>query len=136
MDMDLDTPVQFLKGVGHKISSLLARKDIHKVGDALQWFPRTYEDRKSATNIQRLLPGQLASFVARISAYREIPMGRSVRRIHEIICRDETGRISGKWFRVPFRNYFSNLKPGSLARVTGEIRAYRGATEIHHPDVR
>src|ERR1700683_3735449 len=136
MSMDLDTPVQYLKGVGPKISCLFARKDIHQVRDALQWFPRTYEDRKSATSIQSLAPGQLASFVSRISAYREIPMGRSVRRIHELVFKDETGRISAKWFRVPFRNYFSQLQPGALVRVTGEIRAYRGTTEIHHPDVR
>jgi ATP-dependent DNA helicase RecG len=134
--MDLDTPVQFLKGVGPKISSLLAKKDIHKVGDALQWFPRTYEDRKSATSIKDLAPGQLASFVGRVSVYREIPMGKSVRRIHEIIFKDDTGRISAKWFRVPFRNYFANFKSGSLVRVTGEIKSYRGMTETHHPDLR
>jgi len=136
MDIALDTPVQYLKGVGPKISSLLAKKDIHHVVDALHWFPRTYEDRKSATAIQDLMPGQLASFVGRVALYREIPMGRTVRRIHEIIFKDETGRISAKWFRVPFRNYFSNFKPGALVRVTGEIKTYRGATEIHHPDLR
>jgi ATP-dependent DNA helicase RecG len=102
MNMDLDTPVQFLKGVGPKISSLLAKKDIHKVGDALQWFPRTYEDRKSATSIKDLAPGQLASFVGRVSVYREIPMGKSVRRIHEIIFKDDTGRISAKWLFCEF----------------------------------
>jgi ATP-dependent DNA helicase RecG len=74
--------------------------------------------------------------VAEVAAYREIPMGRSVRRIHEIIFKDSTGRISAKWFRVPFRNYFSTMKPGLLARVTGEIKSYRGMTEIHHPDVK
>ena len=61
--IELDTPVQYLKGVGPKISSVLAKKDIHKVGDALQWFPRTYEDRKSATAIADLQVGQLASFM-------------------------------------------------------------------------
>jgi ATP-dependent DNA helicase RecG len=136
MDIALDTPVQYLKGVGPKISSLLAKKDIHNVVDALHWFPRTYEDRKSATAIQDLIPGQLVSFVGRVALYREIPMGRTVRRIHEIIFKDETGKISAKWFRVPFRNYFSNYKAGALVRVTGEVKAYRGSTEIHHPDLR
>src|SRR2546430_15377323 len=109
MAIELDTPVQFLKGVGPKISSILARKDILKVGDALQWFPRTYEDRKSAKTVSDLQIGQLASFVARIGSYRDIPMGRSVRRIHEMTFVDDTGRIAGKWFRVPFKNYFSTF---------------------------
>src|SRR5471030_3091748 len=97
----LDTPVQFLKGVGPKIASLLARKDIHKVGDILQWFPRAYEDRRHALSISELMIGQLSSFVGRVSSYREIPMGRSMRSIHELVLKDSTGRISCKWFRVP-----------------------------------
>ncbi len=136
MDIELDTPVQFLKGVGPRISNLLARKDIVKVGDVLQWFPRTYEDRHSVTSIKDLQIGSLCSFEARVQGYRQIPMGRSVRVIHEMNFTDQTGRISGKWFRVPFKNYFTAFKPGTSVRVTGEIKSYRGGKEIHHPDVK
>jgi ATP-dependent DNA helicase RecG len=136
MLIELETPVQFLKGVGPKISALLARKDIHKVGDVLQWFPRAYEDRKHALRIADLQIGQLSSFVGEVVTYREIPMGRSTRSIHELIFKDATGRISGKWFRVPFRNYFHGFKPGSFVRVTGLVKAYRVTKEIHHPDLR
>src|ERR1700722_4742959 len=116
MNIDLDTPVQYLKGVGPKNSAVPAKKDILKVGDALQWFPRAYEDRKTAKTISSLGLGQIVSFVAQVRSYREIPMGQSVRRIHEVVFYDETGRIAAKWFRVPFRNYFQTLKVGSFVR--------------------
>jgi ATP-dependent DNA helicase RecG len=136
MTMQLDTPVQFLKGVGPKISELLARKDIHIAGDVLQWFPRTYEDRRAAKSISDLQAGALCSFEAEVVGYRQIPMGKSVRVIHELIFKDATGRIAGKWFRVPFKNYFTAFKPGTPVRVTGEIKSFRGTKEIHHPDIR
>ncbi|MDZ4676884.1 MAG: ATP-dependent DNA helicase RecG [Oligoflexia bacterium] len=136
MSLELDTPVQFIKGVGPKVSSLLARKDIHNVGDVLQWFPRTYEDRRSAKSINQLMPGTLCSFVAQVQHYRMIPMGRTRRMIHEVLLRDDTGQITGKWFRVPFKSYFESFKPKTLVRVTGEVKEYRGSKEIHHPDIR
>ncbi|MBK9294485.1 MAG: ATP-dependent DNA helicase RecG [Oligoflexia bacterium] len=130
-----DTPIQYLKGVGPKIAALLARKEIFQVGDILTWFPRSYEDLKAAKHISQLKPGETASFIAQVGAIREIPLGKSSRRIHEMIFTDNTGRISGKWFRVPFRNYFKTFKPGDYVRVTGEIKSYRHTVEIHHPDV-
>jgi ATP-dependent DNA helicase RecG len=63
-------------------------------------------------------------------------MGKSVRVIHELLFKDHTGRIAGKWFRVPFKNYFTAFKPGTPVRVTGEIKSFRGTKEIHHPDVK
>ncbi|MCC6278443.1 MAG: ATP-dependent DNA helicase RecG [Oligoflexia bacterium] len=136
MGIQLDTPVQFIKGVGPKISALLARKDIHKVGDVLQWFPRSYEDRRAAKQISDLRPGQLVSFVGEILICRDIQMGRTRRRIYELVVKDATGRIACKWFRVPFKDYFKAFTPGSQVRVTGEVKNYRGVTEIHHPEVR
>ncbi len=133
--IEFDTSIQFLKGVGPKIAALLSRKDIHKVGDVLTWFPRSYEDLKAVKNITDLRPGETTSFMAQIGAIREIPMGRSTRRIYEVVFKDDTGRISGKWFRVPFRNYFQSFKPGEWVRVTGEVKHYRNILEIHHPDM-
>lgn len=130
-----DTPIQYLKGVGPKIAALLARKEISKVGDVLTWFPRAYEDLKAAKHINQLKPGETTSFIAQVGVVREIPLGKSSRRIYEMIFSDQTGRISGKWFRVPFRNYFKTFNSGDYVRVTGEVKSYRHTMEIHHPDV-
>ncbi len=133
--INFDTPIQFLKGVGPKVAALLARKDISKVGDVLTWFPRAYEDLKAVKQINQLRPGEITSFMAQVGALKEIPLGRTARRIFELTFFDSTGRIAGKWFRVPFRNYFKTFTPGDWVRVTGEVKHYRNVLEIHHPDV-
>lgn len=134
--MELDTPVQYIKGVGPKLSQLLSRKDIHCVRDVLQWFPRAYEDRKHAKNISMLQVGETVSFEATVVGYKKIPMGRTGRSIHELLFYDGSARIAGKWFRVPFKNYFESFRAGTKVRVTGEVRFYRHVKEIHHPEIK
>ncbi len=61
MALRLDTPVKFVKGIGPKLGDILARRDIHTVGDLLEFYPRTYEDQRAARNISSLQPGELVS---------------------------------------------------------------------------
>ena len=42
----LSTPIQYVKGVGPKLSKILERKGIQTVEDALYFLPRAYEDRR------------------------------------------------------------------------------------------
>ena len=89
--INFDTPIQYLKGVGPKIATLLARKDISKVGDVLTWFPRAYEDLKAVKQINQLRAGEITSFMAQVGAVKEIPLGRTSRRIFELTFFDSTG---------------------------------------------
>jgi ATP-dependent DNA helicase RecG len=51
MEIDLDTPVQFIKGVGPKMGAKLQKLGIEKVRDLLFYFPRTYLDYTKVTKI-------------------------------------------------------------------------------------
>ena len=42
--MDLQTDVQYLKGVGERRAALLAKLGVHTVEDLLHFYPRAYED--------------------------------------------------------------------------------------------
>ena len=46
-----------------------------------------------------------------------------------------SGRITCKFFRVPYRGYFERFQEGQLVRVIGKITSYRGTLEFHHPDI-
>jgi len=48
--MTIDTPLQFLKGVGPKVSQKLSRLGLNSVRDFIYFFPRTYEDRRKMIN--------------------------------------------------------------------------------------
>lgn len=135
MALQFDTDVQFVKGVGPKLGDLLRRRAIHKVQDLLEYYPRTYEDRRAVRHIQSLVPDQLVSLKAQILKIRSMPMGKSSRRIFEVLLGDSTGRISCKYFRVPYKGYFERFQPFQEVRVIGKPSIYRGALEFHHPDI-
>jgi ATP-dependent DNA helicase RecG len=62
----LDTPLQYLKGVGPRRAADLQRVGLSTVEDLLYRFPIRYEDRGSFQTISSLRPGQAASIVGEI----------------------------------------------------------------------
>lgn len=135
MPLQFDTEVQFVKGVGPKLGDLLRRRGIARVQDLLEYFPRTYEDRRAVRQIRSLVPEQMVSLKAQVLKVRSMPMGKSKRRIWEVLVGDSSGRISCKYFRVPYKGYFERFQPMQEVRVIGKVTQYRGAIEFHHPDI-
>ena len=135
MALQFDTEIQFVKGVGPKLGDLLRRRGIARVQDLLEFFPRTYEDRRAVRDIRSLVPDQLVSIKAQIQKVRSMPMGNSKRRIWEVVVGDATGRISCKYFRMPYKGYFERFEPFQEVRVIGKVTQYRGVLQFHHPDI-
>lgn len=136
MALRLDTDIQYLKGVGPKLGSLFSRNGIKTVRDLLFHFPRAYEDRRAARNIASLKPDDIVSVKANIVGVASYNMGRSSRKIYDVLVRDSSGQIRCKYFRVPYKGYFERFKPGDEVRVVGKVTNYRGKIEFHHPDIR
>jgi ATP-dependent DNA helicase RecG len=128
--------IQFLKGVGPKLGELLAKRDIHSVWDLLHYYPRAYEDRRAARNIASLEVGDLVSLKAQVVKVTNFNMGRSVRKIYDVLLKDSSGQIHCKYFRVPYKGYFDHIAGQGEVRVIGRVIEYRGRKEFHHPDIR
>ena len=133
--LQFDTDIQFVKGVGPKLGDLFRRKGILRVQDLIEFFPRTYEDRRAVRHIQSLVPDQLVSIKARVLKVRSMFLGKSKRKMYEVVIGDSTGRISCKFFRVPYRGYFERFEPNQEVRVIGKVLFYRSTKEFHHPDI-
>ena len=131
----LDTPIQFVKGVGPKISALLGRKEISSVGDAFYFLPRTYEDRSTLRKISELQPMEYALFSGVILDTDVFRMKGGKRKIFTVKVGDGTGQINCKWFNFNERFMFNILKPGNKVFVSGTTSLYSGRMEIHHPDI-
>lgn len=86
-------------------------------------------------SIQSLVADQAVSIKAQILKVRSIPMGKSSRRIWEVVVGDSTGRIACKYFRMPYKGYFERFEPFQWVRVIGKVTSYRGTLEFHHPDL-
>lgn len=134
--LQLSTDVQFLKGVGPRLGAVLAKRGIRTVEDLLNYYPRAYEDRRAARNIGTLRDGDLVSLKAQVVRVSSFAMGRSKRKIYDVLIRDSSGQIHCKYFRVPYKGYFERFQPYQEVRVVGKVIDYRGRLEFHHPDLR
>jgi ATP-dependent DNA helicase RecG len=135
MALQIDTPIQFLKGVGPKLGDLLNKHGVDTILDLITWYPRAYEDRRAARNIASLKPDELVSLKAQVVNVKSFNMGKSRRKIYDITVRDSTGKVHCKYFRVPYKGYFERFQPNQYVRVIGKVLFYRGQIEFHHPDI-
>ena len=65
-DQPLDTPVQFVKGVGPRRALLFEKLHIQTVGDLLYFVPRRYGDRRDFQPIASLASGETTSIEATV----------------------------------------------------------------------
>lgn len=136
MELGLDTPIQFLKGVGPHYAKVFEKRGLYNISQLLEWYPRAYEDRRAARNIRSLQENEVVSLKAQIVYVKPIVLGRTRRKIYDVLVKDSSGQIHCKYFRTPFRGYFDRLEPGKSVRVVGKVIKYRGSLEFHHPDIK
>ncbi|MBI1952522.1 MAG: ATP-dependent DNA helicase RecG [Candidatus Omnitrophica bacterium] len=107
--VNLETSVQYLKGVGPRRSALFRRLGIKTLRDLLYHFPRRHEDRRSFLPIARLVEGQKSTVRGRVSG-SSLFRAKTGTVILQVVVRDATGVLLALWFNQPYmRRWF---KPG------------------------
>ena len=130
---DLQTSIQFIKGVGPRLSEILQKKNIRTVEDALYFLPRAYEDRRQIKTISQLRVGQTETVIGKILG-AEMTFHRK-RRTFEILVADETGTLTAKWFNFNPRYMKGRFSKGMRLILSGEVRLFQFHKEIHHPEL-
>ena len=124
--MDLDTPLQFVKGIGPTRAEMLAAKGLLTVEDLIYYAPFRYEDRRNVKAIAELAPGEKAAVsawvdTARMAGFR----GRSL-GLFEVVFGDGTGKtLAGRWFHG--ERYKESLVPGTRVALFGKVELDRGS---------
>ena len=125
-------PIQFVKGVGPRIASILKKKGIESVEDALYYFPRMYEDRRTVKSISKLVPGERETVMGKIVLAGKVRTKR--RSLYKVVISDETGTITLVWFQFNEKYLRTAYKKGASVILTSEVTVgYRGALQIVHP---
>ena len=127
----LDTPIQFIKGVGPKRAKVLESLNIFTIKDLLYYFPRKYLDRTSLSTIGSINEGEEVNLVGRVKSVnlRRMKKGNFV----TANVADHTGSIRLMWFNAA--DYIhQSLKVGDLLAMHGKVAAYKGSPQIVHPE--
>ena len=135
-NLSLDSDLQYVRGIGPALASLFGRNGYRSVGDFIKNYPRAFEDQRAARLLATLQDGDIVSVKAYVVSVANYNMGKSSRKIYDVLIKDSSGQMRCKFFRVPYRGYFERFQPGTEIRVVGKVTNYRGRLEFHHPDLK
>ncbi len=121
--VDLNKPVQYIKGVGPSRAELLNKLGIFTLQDLITYYPRAYEDRSKPKTLWDCEDGEeaLIEVVAK-SKVVETRMGK--RTMQKLMIGDETASAEAVWFNQTYLK--SKFSIGQKYRMYGKIdKKYR-----------
>ncbi|MDP1572335.1 MAG: ATP-dependent DNA helicase RecG [Vicinamibacterales bacterium] len=93
----LQTPLQFLKGVGPRKAADLRKAGLHTVEDLLFRFPRRYEDRSRLQPIASVKPGQMAAVAGEVLSAGLAATRRPGFKLFSALVQDASGQVQVVW---------------------------------------
>ncbi len=130
----LDTPIQFVKGVGPRVAEKLKEKNILVVEDLLYHLPFRYEDRLNPRGLNELVPGEMASVIAEV---RGTVLLRTRRMpIFEMTVGQGTSSLKCMWFHGTYLK--DKFQPGQMLALYGKVepsRSRAGAFKMIQPQI-
>jgi ATP-dependent DNA helicase RecG len=127
----LETPIQYIKGVGPRRAQVLESLNIYTIKDLLYYFPRKYLDRTSIHLIGSIKTDMEVNIVGRVKSVNLRKMKRG--SFLTATLADHTGSVRLMWFNGSDYIYQS-LKAGDLIAVHGKVADYKGNVQIVHPE--
>ncbi len=127
--MNLEAPIESVKGVGEVLKSNLNRLGVFTVGDIIDYYPKRYEDYSDIHKISSIKPG-----IVTIRAVIKQASSKYVRRgmnITEAVASDESGSVRLIWFNQPYRA--NSIKKDEEYFIRGDFGLRRGRLSILSP---
>jgi ATP-dependent DNA helicase RecG len=119
--LTLETPIQFVKGIGPTIAKTLAEKEIATVEDLLLHLPFRYEDRLNPRPLTDLKPGETVSIIGEV---RGAALLRTKRMpIFEMTVGQGLSSIKCMWFHGSYLD--GKFKTGQLVALYGKVEPSR-----------
>lgn len=130
----LQTPIEYLKGVGPKRGELLRKHlEIFTFGDLLYHIPYRYVDRSKYLKVDELQSDAVeVQLVGKITRMEEQGEGRK-KRLH-VHFQDDSGSVELVWFQGA-KWMKDNLKIGEQYVAFGKPNRFKSRWSIPHPEM-
>jgi ATP-dependent DNA helicase RecG len=131
---DLDTTIEFLKGVGPKRAEILQKElGIFTYGQLLTYYPFRYIDRTRFYKVSELHPDMpYVQILGRITGKETIGEKHKKRIVARLT--DETGTIELVWFQS-LKWVEENVMRGKVYIAFGKPAVFNGSFSISHPEL-
>lgn len=130
MNVDLNSEITYLKGVGPRRAAVLNKAGIFTFYDFLTHYPRDYEDALTITPIAETILGEVVTTVGYLEDIKQRQVRHNLSVINAILV-DENGfeAIHLTWFNQPY--LMRTLKERMKIAVKGKVTSnYTGAYMI------
>lgn len=134
MNAKLQTPIDYLKGVGPNRADLLRSElGIHTYQDLINLFPNRYIDKTHYYKINQLQQNSAdVQIIGEITSLKEAGQGKAKRLVATF--KDETGIIELVWFRG-HKWIQENIKYGKKYVIFGKTNWFNGIFSMPHPEM-
>ena len=134
MATNLQTPIDYLKGVGPNRGDLLRKElGIHTYQDLINLFPNRYLDRTQYHKINTLYQNTAeVQVIGKITGFKEIGQKRGKRLVATF--QDDTGVMELVWFRGQ-KWIREGLKTNVPYVIFGKVNNFGGKQNMAHPDI-
>ena len=133
-ESSLDTPIEFIKGVGPKRADWLrAELGIYSAGDLLEYLPFRYEDRSKFATVSGISTDSTAiQLTGVITGIQQVGSKRGSRLVARF--QDDTGSLDLVWFKGA-KWFASQIPVQQRVVVFGKPTAYQGKWNMPHPEI-
>jgi ATP-dependent DNA helicase RecG len=131
----LETPIEYLKGVGPNRGTLLRKElGIHKYGHLVNFFPNRYIDRTRYYKINELQnnPAEV-QIIGKIINIKTVEFGRNQKRLVATFV-DDTGQMDLNWFQG-HKWIKESLKLNEVCVIFGKCAQYGNQFSMAHPEI-
>ncbi|MEP5338702.1 MAG: ATP-dependent DNA helicase RecG [Algibacter sp.] len=134
MSVNLQTPIDYLKGVGPNRADLLRKElGIHTYQDLINLFPNRYIDKTRYYKLNELQQSSSeVQVTGKITGFKEVAQKRGKRLVATF--QDETGTMELVWFRGQ-KWIRENIKQNLPYVIFGKINWFNGKFSMPHPDI-
>ena len=130
--MILSAKLEEIKGIGPKTAEALEKRGFRTIRDLLYYFPRSYEDYQSQTNIADIKPGRVI-LRGKIRNLRNLHTRRRNFVITQGEIYDDTGAVRVVWYNQPYR--IKNFDEQTTYYFTGQYDFKYNRYQITSPTV-
>ena len=130
MQMDLQTKLSSLSGVGPGLSYKLSRLNLNTIEDLIYHLPYRYDDFSQTTTVKDALIGQVVTLQGEIWSIKNI-FTRSRKVITQAIFNDGTSPIDLTWFHQSWLT--KQIAVGDKLQVSGKLTKYKNKLSIMMP---
>ena len=131
----LQTPIEYLKGVGPHRGELLRKElGIFKYGDLVNFFPNRYIDRTRYYKINELQNTvSEVQIIGKIIHIKTVEFGKNKKRLVATFV-DDTGQMELVWFQG-HKWIRESLKLNEVIVIFGKCTSFNGTFNMAHPEM-